>query len=219
MYVVCGASFMVKSDIIKKIKIPTGTKTEDTAYTWLLQEKGYKVGVVQDAVVTSKDVTPLSSQLKQCYRWYSGTWQNIYLHKKELFGIHSKAKSLGYTTILPGMIESSLYTIAVAGFPIMYYFSPELAKAFLIGDTALSLAAPIISTRLAGDSGAMKEFFKTIMYYPLITTYKVMASAIWVYSGIEMVFDVLTGDSKEWSNTWERLPKKIKHKKGYSSGK
>jgi cellulose synthase/poly-beta-1,6-N-acetylglucosamine synthase-like glycosyltransferase len=151
MFVVCGASFMTRSDILKNINIPIGTQTEDTAYTWKLQEEGYKIGVVQDAIVNAEDVTSLKSQLKQSYRWYTGTWQNLYTNFKELFGPKSKAKALGYSTILPGLVESLAYTGTIASLPILCYTNPNIAKAFVIGDTTLSLISPFISTLFAGE--------------------------------------------------------------------
>ncbi|MBS3114453.1 glycosyltransferase family 2 protein [Candidatus Woesearchaeota archaeon] len=206
MFVVCGASFMVRSDILKNIEIPIGTKTEDTAYTWRLQEEGYKVGVVQDAVVSAEDVTTLESQLKQSFRWHTGTWQNLYLHKKDLFGPHSKAKALAYSTILPGFIESTLYTATFVSLPIIYYFSPDFVEYFLIGDTALSFASPLISMPLGGNpEETPKEFFKTLRHYHQITAYKAMSSALWLSSGVKVAYDILSGKSEKWTDTWSIL--------------
>ncbi len=202
-HVVCGASYMVKSDVLKKIEIPTDTVTEDTAFTWRLNEEGYKVGFVPDAVVSSEDVGNLKAQLKQSYRWYRGTWQNLYKHKN-MFGRKSKAKSLAYSTVLPGFAESLLYTGAVVSLPITAYLAPDYAKYFLIGDTVLSFATPLIAPPLSGESKDIpKELLHTLKHYHQITSYKAMSSALWLGAGLKTGYDILTGKSKKWTNNWE----------------
>ena len=206
MYVVCGASFMVRSDILKDIPIPLGTQTEDTAYTWELHEQGYKVGAAQNAEVIAEDVSTLRAQLKQSFRWYTGSWQNLWLHKKALYGPKSKGKALAYSTILPGFIESTLYTATVVSLPALYAISPDIGNGFLIGDTALSLASPLISMPLNGEARkAPREFLNTLTHYHQITAFKVLASSLWIGSGAKVAYDIISGKSKNWSGTWTSL--------------
>lgn len=206
MYVVCGASFMVRGDVLKEIEIPTGTKTEDTAYTWRIQEAGYKVGVAQDAVVSASDVNSLKSQLKQSYRWYTGSWQNLFLHSKKLANPKSKGAPLGYSTVFPGFLEATLYCGTILSLPLLYNYYPELVEGFVVADTALTLASPFISMPLVGKKRDIpKEFLHTIRHYHQITSYKLMASALWMYSGARTFLDLFTGKSKEWSGSWEKV--------------
>lgn len=206
MYVVCGASFMARADILKKLEIPTGTKTEDTAYTWRLQEEGYKVRVVQDAIVSSDDVNSLGSQLKQTYRWYTGSWQNLFLHGRKLFNPKSKGANLGYSTVLPGFLESSIYCGTMLSLPLIYHFYPEFAKGFVIADTALTLAAPLISMPLIGKTKEIpKEIYKTVRHLHQITSYKLMSSGLWFCSGARTLYDVVSGKSKEWNSSWKKV--------------
>lgn len=200
--VLCGASFMVKTDVLEDHDIPTDTKTEDTGYTWLLLRNGYKIGFEPDSFVSTGDVKSLKAQLKQSWRWYSGTWQNLY-RQKDIFSPKSKARSLAYTTIAPSLIESVLYTGTVLSLPLLAYYEPELAQGFLIGDTVLSFMAPVAAPLLSGDSKTIvKELYKTLRYYPQITAYKVMSSALWLGSGAKVGLDVIKKNTDKWSNTW-----------------
>ena len=202
VFVVCGASFMVKLNILKKIKMSIGTKTEDTAYTWQLQEEGYKIGFAPDAIVSSDDMPTLKAQFKQSYRWYTGTAQVIYLHRK-IFGINSKAKSLAYLSVLPGLMESVMYTIAIVLLPVMWYFAPIYVIYFLIGDTILSFISPLIAPLLSGEPEQIpREFFYTLRHYHQITAYKILASILFLGSVLKVNFDIITGKQKKWVNKW-----------------
>jgi cellulose synthase/poly-beta-1,6-N-acetylglucosamine synthase-like glycosyltransferase len=206
MFVICGASFMVKSDVLKDVKIPHDTKSEDSSYTWRLQEEGYKVRAVQNAVVHAEDVPTLGKQINQTLRWYTGTWENIWSHKGKIFNPFSKGRNLGYTTVIPGVFEATLYSGAILSLPIVYYFLPEFGRGFLIGDTLLSFAAPAIGFALGGNiRGIPKELYNTARHYHQITGYKVMSSALWMYSGAKTAFDIATGNSKKWTGEWKAL--------------
>lgn len=205
MFVVCGSSYMVRSDVMKKSKIPEDTLTEDTAFTWELQKNGHKIGFVKDAVVYADDVPTISSQIKQSQRWYRGTWQNI-ATRKSIFGKKSDAKSLAYSTVLPGTVESCLYAGAVTSLPAVAAVAPEYFTAFVIGDTILSLAAPAIAPALSGEPSEIpKEIAYTLKHYPQILAYKAISSGLWLYTGLETGYDIITGKSKtSWGNTWDR---------------
>ncbi|MCX6819603.1 MAG: GNAT family N-acetyltransferase [Candidatus Aenigmarchaeota archaeon] len=205
VFVLCGAAFIVRSDIIKENEVPTNTLTEDTAFTWMLQEKGYKVGFVPESIIYSKDVPTLKAQIRQTNRWYTGIWQNIYLHAKneKLFGPRSKAKALAWSSIAPGLLESLMYSGSIVSLPFTAYFNQDYAVNFLIADTALSFAAPIIGKTLSGEFKQIpKEIYNTLKLYPQLTTYKLMASTIWFSSGFKTAYDIFSGKSKQWGNTW-----------------
>ncbi|MGC9310393.1 MAG: glycosyltransferase [Candidatus Aenigmatarchaeota archaeon] len=202
MFVVCGASFLVKSEVAKKIPIPTNVRTEDTAYTWAIQEEGHKISFTQDAIVSTVDVPTLKRELKQSYRWYLGTWQVMYLHRS-VFGMKSKAKSLAYLSVLPGLFETTTYTISVLMFPFLLYFLPIYAAYFAIGDTVLSFFAPIMGHVFSGQPGKIpRELLHTVRHYHQILAFKFFSSALWILTGANMIFDVATGRSKNWGNKW-----------------
>ena len=87
--------------------------------------------------------------------------------------------------------------------PLLAYYEPELAQGFLIGDTVLSFMAPVAAPLLSGDSKTIvKELYKTLRYYPQITIYKVLSSALWLGSGAKVGLDVIKKDTDKWSNKW-----------------
>ncbi|MBN2095311.1 MAG: glycosyltransferase family 2 protein [Candidatus Aenigmarchaeota archaeon] len=202
VFVVCGASFMVRSEIARKIPIPTNVQTEDTAYTWKMQEEGYKISFAPDAIVSTGDVPTLQRQLRQSYRWYKGTWQVIYT-RRGIFGPRSKAKSLAYLSVLPGLIEATVYTVGVLLFPFLLYFYPLYAAYFLIGDTTLTFVAPVLGPALSGDSRKIPwELLHTARHYHHIMAFKFLSSALWILSFSGVLLEVLTGRSKNWGNKW-----------------
>ncbi len=200
--VLCGASFMAKTEVLKDTEFPTNTQTEDTAFTWLLQRNGHKVGYEPDAFVSADDVSTLKKQIEQTWRWYMGTWQNLYT-QKEIFGPKSKAKSLAYTTLAPSLVESLLYAGTVVSLPFLAYYEPNLAQHFLIGDTVLSLMTPAVAPILCGEPKAVPgEIYRTVRHYHQITAYKIMSSALWLASGAKVGFDVVTRKNDKWTNDW-----------------
>lgn len=198
VFVVCGASTIYRVDILKKIPMPSVTKTEDTHYTWTLQMHGYKVNVAHEATVTAPDVdgswlNGIRNQVKQTYRWNTGTVQCIYAERSKL----NKSKALLYTTIVPGFFEALTYSMAVIMIPVLFYFARNFAIGFLIGDAVFSLAATLIFLP--------KDFIKTIFHYPQIMFYKYLSAIIFITAVLMVSMQVLTGRSKRWTNEWRPL--------------
>lgn len=194
LFVVCGASTMYRTSVLKEYPIPALTKTEDTHYTWDLQLKGYKVAVADDARVTAPDVDGenvlgLKNQLKQSYRWSSGTIQCLYTEGKN-FG---KNKALSLSTIVPGYIEALMYSIPLVLLPIIFLLNFHLGLGFILGDTFFSL----LSTAILLPN----KFTKTLKHYPEILIYKYLNSAVFLYSVITTSFEKVLSKNK-WENEW-----------------
>jgi len=155
IFVVCGASTMFRKEVLKKIPIPSGSKTEDTYYTWILQKKGFSIRVADDAIVSAPEVDGekfegIKGQIKQSYRWSCGTMQCMYREGRDIF----KNKRLAWTTIFPGLAESVMYTIPLVLLPILFFIAPVYGWGFLIGDTVFSLLGTAIILP--------RKFFKTL---------------------------------------------------------
>lgn len=195
VFVVCGASTVYRTKVLREIPIPSKSKTEDTHYTWILQRKGYVVKVADNATVSAPDVdgrklTGLVSQLNQSFRWSSGTMQCLF---KE-FGYISKNKRLFYTTIVPGFIESVTYSTALVIAPFFLFIAPKLVLGFLIGDTVFSLVGTLIIIP--------KKFIKTVIHYPEIIFFKYLNALVFLYSFFKTTFEVIFGKTGEWTNEW-----------------
>jgi cellulose synthase/poly-beta-1,6-N-acetylglucosamine synthase-like glycosyltransferase len=195
LFVICGASTMYRADVLRWLPIPSGTKTEDTHYTWRLQNQGFKVRVADDAVVSAPEVDGkgwlgIKNQLKQAYRWSSGTIQCFY---KEGHNINNN-KRLFYSTIIPGFLESVTYAIPLVLLPLLLIFFPVYGLGFLIGDTVFSLLGTLVIIP--------KKFWKTIIHYPQIFFFKYLNAAVFLYALVKVTADAISGKTKEWYNEW-----------------
>ncbi len=202
IFVVCGASTIYRMSILREIPIPHSTKTEDTHYTWVLQIMGYKIRVANKAKVCAPDVdgkwfSGIRNQLKQSYRWSSGTIQCIYTEGKRL----NKNKKLLYTTILPGFIEAITYSIALIILPFLMYYYPVFAVGFIIGDTVFSLLGTLIFIP--------KRIFSIIFHYPQIFFYKYLNAWVFLSAFIIVTLQKASGRSSKWSNEWVPLSSSI----------
>lgn len=195
LFVVCGASTMYRTDVLKWLPIPGGTKTEDTHYTWRLQTQGYKVMVADDAMVSAPEVDGkgwlgIKNQLKQAYRWSSGTIQCFY---KEGHNIPDN-KRLFYSTVLPGFLEAVTYSIPLVLLPLLLYFFPAYGLGFLIGDTVFSLLGTLIIIP--------KKFFKTLVHYHQIFFFKYLNALVFLYALVKVTAEAIEGKTRNWYNEW-----------------
>ncbi len=195
VFVVCGASTMYRKDILKLFPIPGGTKTEDTHYTWRLQTNGFRIRVADDAVVSApeidgKGLDGIKGQLRQAYRWSSGTIQCFY---KEGHNI-PKNKRLFFSTVLPGFLEAITYSIPLVLLPFFLWFYPAYGLGFLIGDTVFSLVGTLIVIP--------KKFFKTLVHYPEVFFFKYLNALVFVYALVKVTADAIDGKTKHWYNEW-----------------
>ncbi|MEM3113229.1 MAG: glycosyltransferase family 2 protein [Candidatus Pacearchaeota archaeon] len=195
VFVICGASTIFRKKILEKIQIPCKSKTEDTYYTWILQKKGYKIRVADDACVSAPDVDGqkfdgINGQIKQSYRWSTGTIQCMYNEGKDIL----KNKKLAYTTIFPGFLESLMYTIPLFFIPLLFFISPGYALGFLIGDTVFSLLGTLIILP--------KKFFKTLIHYPEIVFFKYVNAMVFLVALVNTTAQALLNKEETWSNEW-----------------
>ena len=195
LFVICGASAIYRKAVLKKIPIPSRSKTEDTYYTWLLQENGYRIRVADDAVVSAPEVdgkglSGIKGQIKQSYRWSSGTMQCLFLEGKALF----KNKRLAYSTILPGFLESIMYAVPLFLLPLIFFIFPWFALGFLIGDTVFSLLGTLIFLP--------KKFWKTLAHYPQIMFFKYVNAGIFFIAALSVTFQAVFGITGKWNNEW-----------------
>lgn len=199
VYVVCGSNTAYRTDILKLFPIPERTQTEDTDYTWFLQERGLRISQAGDALAYAPDLEDPGRLCRRWFRWYSGNIQSFYVHGKDLF----KSPSLLFTTIIPGMIEMIPYSAAVISFPIVagLELSPwtdvpiitnEFIAGFALVDLALTVASAAVFSR------------KHLLHLPQIYLYKAVASAIVWGALLTTTYEKVTGKQKTWSKAWLR---------------
>ncbi|MDP3026586.1 MAG: GNAT family N-acetyltransferase [Nanoarchaeota archaeon] len=189
IFVICGALSLYDKKVLKKIPIPARTLTEDTDYTWLVQEEGYKVKYTDKAKAVGNNPNTFKGYWKRYVRWFSGTFQGLYTHGREL----NKSRPLLYSTILPGALESIPYSIAFSSLPVLACFSPELAEGVLAADLVLS--APFLFFHPKG-------FWHGLNHLPDIYAYKYFGSVACLYTGIKTTAEKILGKKKNWRNNW-----------------
>jgi len=188
MYVLCGACTGYRKDVLFSHPIPIRTQTEDLDYTWVLLEKGYKLGFQEKATCVSYDVTGLKNHWKQTRRWHRGAWQAMYSHA----GALSEAKSLLYTTLIPFWAEASLFTAKVAAIPLIYSYSPYLLGGLIAADIAVNI----------GITVAKKPAY--VKYLPAVLLYTGTCLVSYLISGIQISYEKLTHQEYKWNNTWNK---------------
>lgn len=191
VFVVCGALSLYRRDILKQIPIPERTLTEDTDYTWVLQERGHTINYNERARAIGSNPESLKGCWKRHVRWLSGTYQNLYVHGfKEL----RKSRSLLYSTILPGCIEAIPYSVTITSLPLVALYYPSLAMGILIADFVLS--APFLFFHQRG-------FWHAVNHLPDIYAYKYFGSLACLYSGVKTTIERISGRTDAWKNNWE----------------
>lgn len=198
--VICGALSMYDKKTLKEIPIPERTLTEDTDYTWLILENKKKVAYAEKARAQGGNPNSLKGYWKRYNRWFSGTFQNLYLHGyKEL----KKSPGLCWTTITPGLLETVPYSIAIASIPITAFIAPDLAKGILAADFALSV--PFLFMH-------QKGFWHAVNHLPDIYAYKYFGSLSCLYAGFKTTSEKIMGKEYKWKNHWESSSEEKKSK-------
>jgi cellulose synthase/poly-beta-1,6-N-acetylglucosamine synthase-like glycosyltransferase len=120
---------------------PERTIVEDMDYTWSKQIEGRKAVYVHEAVARAADPTDANYLSKQTWRWQVGFFQNVRLHKKDLF----KKKWLAffvYFSVLEIMLMPLWYLMPV--FPFLFGMDyPHAWALFFASEFVLSI--PILA--------------------------------------------------------------------------
>jgi cellulose synthase/poly-beta-1,6-N-acetylglucosamine synthase-like glycosyltransferase len=198
--VVCGACTAYRTNVLRSLPIPERTKTEDTDYTWLLQENKYKVVYDEDAVAHSTDLATAKGLVRQWLRWYSGSLQSLFVHGRQIF----KARILCWTMVLPSLIESLPYAFAVCSLPIIIvvnltrpdgaipFFGMTYVGGFLIADFLFTTIPTIFISP------------KYLRRLPEIYLYKYVSCTLAVYVYFRVTYELITRQQNKWGNTWAR---------------
>lgn len=201
IFVICGALSLYDKKVLKEIPIPERTLTEDTDYTWLVQEKKYKVKdtdkeekhyrvrYTDKARAVGNNPNTFKGYWKRYQRWFSGTFQGLYTHGREL----NKAKPLLYSTILPGCLEAIPYSLTFSSLPLIAVYNREMALGILAADFTLSF--PFLFFHPKG-------FWHALNHLPDIYAYKYFGSLACLYAGAKTTAEKILGKQKKWSNNW-----------------
>ena len=194
--VINGSCTMYDKEILKQYPLQPRTQTEDTDHTWELLEEGYKI-IFEDSVADyAEDIKGVKKNYTQTFRWFSGTWQNLYVHGKDL----KKSPSLLYSTIIPSLMDGVPYSIAFAALPVIgalslpgidvidpNYFLAGVVTDFLLTTIPTALIKP-----------------KSLLHLPGIYAYKYISALSFIHSGIKTFKEKIFGQEERWNNRWRR---------------
>jgi cellulose synthase/poly-beta-1,6-N-acetylglucosamine synthase-like glycosyltransferase len=198
--VVCGACTAYRTKVLRGLPIPERTKTEDTDYTWLLQENKYKVVYDEDAVAHSTDLGTAKGLLRQWLRWYSGSLQSLCVHGRQIF----KARILCWTMVLPALIESLPYALGISSLPVVIVLNLTMPHGAIPFFGMTYVAGFLISDFLFTTIPTIFISPKYLRRLPEIYLYKYVACTIAVYVYFRVIYEMITGQQNRWGNTWAR---------------
>lgn len=124
--IVCpGCSTVYRSEVFKKLSIPTGTLAEDMDFTFLLHRLHIgKIVYVDKARVVTQDPNNIKDLFKQLDRWYTGFWQCLIKHN-----IPWEGQTLDFEVALLALegLFNGLLIIALTMFvPLALSYNPRL---------------------------------------------------------------------------------------------
>jgi cellulose synthase/poly-beta-1,6-N-acetylglucosamine synthase-like glycosyltransferase len=186
MYVLCGAIMAIRKDVLRQYPIPTRTKTEDLDYTWVLQEKGFKLNYNPKATCKSHDVTGFMNHWKQTQRWHDGAWQALYRHGKDLH----QSKGLLYTTLIPMLAEVTTYLGKFVLAPVLFSYDPSLVACLIAADLAVSTGFTVFKPK------SIKNVLGAILYAGG------MCPLSYTVSGIRTTIQKFNHQEDKWANKW-----------------
>lgn len=113
-----GCATLYRSSIFQKIRLPSGTLTEDMDFTFLLHRQGYSNMIFEEnAVVYTIDPQNLKDFISQMGRWYTGFWQAARKHDLPWHGqaLDFEVMVLG----LEGLVSGIIGVILVLTLPLL----------------------------------------------------------------------------------------------------
>jgi cellulose synthase/poly-beta-1,6-N-acetylglucosamine synthase-like glycosyltransferase len=140
--VVCsGCCSVFRTEELKDFGgFPERTIVEDMDYTWSKQIEGRKAVYVHEAVARAADPTDAKYLAKQTWRWQVGFFQNVRLHKKDLFKKTWLAFWV-YFSVFEILIMPSWYLMPILPFLFGMDY-PHALTLFFVSEFLLS--APIL---------------------------------------------------------------------------
>lgn len=147
---------------------PERTIVEDMDYTWSKQIEGRKAVYVHEAVARAADPKDAKYLSKQTWRWQVGYFQNIRLHKKDIF----KKKWLAfwvYFSVLEILIMPGWYLMPVL--PFLFGMTYGHAIPFFFGSEFL-LSAPIL---IYAARKRNMSVMKVLRYWPCMYANKAIS--------------------------------------------
>lgn len=199
--IVAGNSGAFRASAIRQVGgFREDTLGEDLELTWRIQEAGYEVEFVADAIILAEVPDNLPALWKQRVRWARGLLQTARLHKREfLTPLESMFHVFLPVNFFAQIIQPLLQLVAIVGIPLLVVLGlmgadnwtanlPSMWIAFGVGISTVNIVLALILDRAWRN-------FRHLIALPLLLPYSlflscVVASAVW---------KELTGADQAWN--------------------
>jgi cellulose synthase/poly-beta-1,6-N-acetylglucosamine synthase-like glycosyltransferase len=164
-----GCCSVFRTEELKKFGgFPERTLVEDMDYTWSKQIEGRKAVYIHAAVARAADPTDAKYLAKQTWRWQTGFFQNVRLHKRDLF----RKKWLAfwvYFSVLEIVLMPTWYLMPL--FPSL--FGMTYGTAFILFFTSeFVLSVPIL---YYASKKRKVSFLRVLSYWPCMYANKALS--------------------------------------------
>jgi len=167
-----GCASLYRSDVLKRLDFSNHTLTEDFDLTLQIHQKKLgKIVFAPKAVVITQDPITIKDYWHQIVRWYSGLWQNIFLHK-----LYLPTKKINIEILLL-MLDFFLF---LASFYYLFLHSELIYK--LVATMYLSMLFFALSIII------LQRKFWAIIYSPLFFLLYLINIVAYIFSFFRVVF-------------------------------
>ncbi|HSX18687.1 MAG TPA: glycosyltransferase family 2 protein [Candidatus Saccharimonadales bacterium] len=179
--IICpGCSTVYRSEIFKKIQIPTGTLTEDMDLTFLIhREKLGKIVYNGESKVITQDPAYIKDYVKQLNRWYTGFWQCLIKHNIPWGGqmLDFEVGLIALEGLFNGILVASLIFLI----PFVLKINPLILAIPAGVDFFLFMIPTVIYT------GIKNKIYHIFLYIPFFYFLRFLSSLIFLYCFMKVV--------------------------------
>lgn len=182
--IVCpGCATIFRAEIFAKVKIPTGTITEDMDLTFLIHRLNLgQIKFIDKAIVITQDPRSIRDYLGQIDRWYTGFWQCVQKHNIPWGGqmLDMEVTILASEGIFYGLL--SIFFIIFT--PFIFLKQPHLIFLPLLLDLCLFVIPTVLLTSFRHNA------WKIIKYIPMFYLLRFLGSLYFLKSFFKIVLGV-----------------------------
>lgn len=167
-----GCASLYQSSILRKLNFSNHTLTEDFDLTLQIHERKLgRIVYAPKAKVVTQDPLTIRDYWKQVVRWYTGFWQNMFLHK-----LYKPNKKVNFEIYL-----SLIDFLAGIGTIVFLYLHPMFFLKFIISVFAVTI---VFATLIL----SLRKRFREIIYTPLFPFIYLINIFAYIYSFYRAVF-------------------------------
>ena len=202
IYIIGGAAGAFRREVFDKLGgYSTTNITEDIALSMAVQDQGWRIAYVPDAIIYTEGASTLQGLLKQRLRWKRGRFQTFWEYRHMFFSLNPRHNKILCWVILPLTLFSEAQLSLEPIFLLVLYAFSFLSSdfsAFLSGIIVVFLMFLIQAWDAKEEQGIGYIFLAPIgwlLFY--------LCSFVEVYSLAKSVWMMLRKQELKWQ-VWER---------------